>query len=203
MSEETSTNKPESSETGTPARKEGSGVFKSQDIAPQKMSKFANSAVSSKAVERGEQPTPVDGRYIGPEQKAPDGGVYVGPEQEAGQGGVYVGPAQAGPDGGVYIGPTDEPAENSVHIGAEPEVPQVDPVESQMEELRESMVQVEEMRQSIEQRQAEVDQKMQEAEAMLAKVAKINESLTVDDALRKRIEATMARTRGLRRNVKN
>lgn len=92
MSEETSTDKPQSSEpgsaapssatpgpaaSGTATRKDGSGVFKSQDIAPQKMSKFANSAVSSKAVERGDQPAPVDGRYIGPEQKAADGGVYV------------------------------------------------------------------------------------------------------------------------------
>lgn len=189
---------------GAPAtRKEGSGVFKSQDIAPQKMSKFANSAVSDKAVERGVDGKSADGTYVGPAQKAADGGVYVGPEQEAGAGGVYVGPQQdAGPDG-MYIGPSDEPGDNSVHIGAEPDVPTVDPVEAKMDELRESMAQVEEMRASIEQRQAEVDQKMQEAEAMLAKVAKINESLVVDDRLRKRIEATIARTRGLKRNIRD
>jgi hypothetical protein len=203
MSEETPKNKSQAVDPATTTRKEGSGVFKSQDIAPQKMSKFANSAVSDKAVQRDEGAAAAVGRYIGPEQQVQEGGVYVGPSQEPGAGGVYVGPEQAAADGGMYIGPSAEPGTNSVHIGAEPESPKEDPVEAQMEELRESMAQVEEMRQSIEQRQAEVDQKMQAAEAMLAKVAKINESLTVDDRLRKRIEATIARTRGLRRSVKN
>jgi len=202
MTEETPKKTPEGAESAPP-RKEGSGVFKSQDIAPQKMSKFANSAVSDKAVERGAQEKPLEGTYVGPSQQAPDAGVYVGPEQTAGAGGVYVGPEQGSGADGMYIGPSAEPGDSSVHIGAEPESPAVDPVEAQMEELRESMAQVEEMRQSIEQRQAEVDQKMQEAEAMLAKVAKINESLVVDDRLRKRIEATIARTRGLRRGIKD
>lgn len=201
MNDETPKKTVDAPDAAAPPRKEGLGVFKSQDIAPQKMSKFANSAVSDKAVERSaEEPRP-NSTYVGPMQKAPEGGVYVGPEQEVGEGGVYVGPQQEASADGLYVGPSAEPGDNSVHIGAEPESP-VDPVATKMEELQQSMAQVEEMRQNIEQRQAEVDQKMQEAEVMLAKVVRLSESLLVDDSLRKRIEATIARTRGLRRGVK-
>jgi hypothetical protein len=203
MNEETPKTASDTAETAAPVRKEGSGVFKSQDIAPQKMSKFATSAVSNTAVERQAEDKSVAGTYVGPTQQAPDGGVYVGPEQTAGAGGVYIGPQQEGSADGMYIGPADEPGDNSVHIGAEPEIPAPDPVESKMEELRVSMEQVEDMRQGIERRQAEVDQKMQEAEAMIAKIVRISETLLVDDRLRKRIDATIARTRGLRRGIKN
>jgi hypothetical protein len=43
---------------------------------------------------------------------------------------------------------------------------------------------------------------MKEAEVMLAKIVRLSEALLVDDRLRKRIEATIARTRGLRRGIK-
>lgn len=188
MNEETSINTSAPAEAEATARKESSGVFKSKDIAPQKMNRFTNSVVSDKAVERD----PEQGRGQG---------LYIGPEQETAEGGVYVGPEQAAVDGGVYVGPSDQPGDNSVHIGAEPEVP-VDPIKTQMEELQQSMAEVEQMRQSIEQRQAEVDQKMREAEVILEKIARISETLNVDDQLRKRIEATIARTRGLRRTIR-
>jgi hypothetical protein len=53
--------------------------------------------------------------------------------------------------------------------------------------------------QSIEQRRAQIEETYQKAEAMLAEAQRISASLQVGDALRQRIEATIARTRGLRK----
>jgi len=53
--------------------------------------------------------------------------------------------------------------------------------------------------QSIEQRRVQIEETYQKAEAMLAEAQRITASLQVGDALRERIEATIARTRGLRK----
>lgn len=52
--------------------------------------------------------------------------------------------------------------------------------------------------QSMEARQAQIEAAHEKAEAMLAEVNRIAEELTISDALRDRINATVARTRRLR-----
>lgn len=55
--------------------------------------------------------------------------------------------------------------------------------------------------QSVEARQAQIESAHEKAEAMLAEVNRIAEKLTISDALRDRINATLARTRRLRRET--
>ena len=64
--------------------------------------------------------------------------------------------------------------------------------------LEASLAKVEETVQSIEQRRVQIEETYQKAEAMLAEAHRISASLQLGDALRERIEATVARTRGLR-----
>jgi hypothetical protein len=77
-----------------------------------------------------------------------------------------------------------------------PPVPTADEPESVLEA---SLAKVEETVQSIEQRRAQIEETYHKAEAMLAEAQRITASLQVGDALRERIEATIARTRGLRK----
>jgi len=66
------------------------------------------------------------------------------------------------------------------------------------EELRAAAQKAEAIVESIAEREAKIEESYRKAEAMLNEVERIKESLTFDDALRRRIEATVARTRGLR-----
>jgi hypothetical protein len=66
------------------------------------------------------------------------------------------------------------------------------------EDLRAAAQKAEAIVESIADREAKIEESYRKAEAMLHEVERIKESLTFDDALRRRIEATVARTRGLR-----
>ncbi len=66
------------------------------------------------------------------------------------------------------------------------------------EDLRAAAQKAEAIVESIAEREAKIEESYRKAEAMLHEVERIKESLTFDDALRRRIEATVARTRGLR-----
>jgi hypothetical protein len=57
--------------------------------------------------------------------------------------------------------------------------------------------------QSVEQRQSQIEDAHNKAEAMLAEVSRIAEALTFSNALRDRINATVARTKRLRGNDGN
>jgi ribosome-associated translation inhibitor RaiA len=70
-----------------------------------------------------------------------------------------------------------------------------------LEELEQSVAKVGEMMEAVEAQRAAVEAKFQEAEQMLQQVTKVKEFLSVDDRLRERIRATVARTAGLRRGL--
>ena len=136
---------------------ESRGVFKSADMAPQRINAMTNSAVSDVAVERGIE-------------ELPDAAASVGIE-----------PAQTNDlqavDEAVFAAAT---------------------VTQSLEDLQASMAKVNEVVQTVEQRQLQIEEAHQKAEAMLAEVSRISAALSFDNALRERIEATIARTRRLR-----
>lgn len=70
-----------------------------------------------------------------------------------------------------------------------------------LQELQSSMAKVNEVVQSVEERQTRIEEAHQKAEAMLAEVNRISAALSFDNALRERIEATIARTRRLRNGL--
>jgi len=133
------------------------GVFKSAEMAPQRINAMTNSAVSDVAVERGLEELPNSA-------------------------------------GSVVIEPTPTNAlpviEESVSATAS--------VTQSLEDLQASMAKVNEVVQTVEQRQLQIEEAHQKAEAMLAEVSRISAALSFDNALRERIEATIARTRRLR-----
>lgn len=61
-----------------------------------------------------------------------------------------------------------------------------------------AVAKVDELVQAVEARQAQIEEAQQKAEATLAEVNRIAEALTFSNALRERINATVARTRRLR-----
>lgn len=136
---------------------ESRGVFKSADMAPQRINAMTNSAVSDVAVERGIE-------------ELPDAAASVGIE-----------PAQTND-----LQAVDE----AVFAAAS--------VTQSLEDLQASMAKVNEVVQTVEQRQLQIEEAHQKAEAMLAEVSRISAALSFDNALRERIEATIARTRRLR-----
>jgi hypothetical protein len=66
------------------------------------------------------------------------------------------------------------------------------------EDLRAAAQRAEAIVESIAAREAKIEESCRKAEAMLNELVRVKESLTFDDALRRRIDATVARTRGLR-----
>lgn len=99
----------------------------------------------------------------------------------------------------IYVGHTPEVVPNEVYVGSTPE-----PVSTEaapVDELQETLKKADAIVESFEQRQAQLAEAYDKAEKMLEEVARIKEALTFDDKLRERIEATIARTKSLRRGV--
>ena len=145
------------------------GVFKSADIAPQRMNSMTNSAVSDVAVERGSVDMMID-RVI-EEVVTPS-----------------------------FDGFVETPAETTLTAAEESRSAAAAAAQS-LQEIQASMAKVNEVVQSVEERQSRIEEAHQKAEAMLAEVNRISEALSFDNALRERIQATIARTRRLRNGL--
>lgn len=91
-----------------------------------------------------------------------------------------------------------EPAQMNDLQAADESVAAAASVTQSLEDLQASMAKVNEVVQTVEQRQVQIEEAHQKAEAMLAEVSRISAALSFDNALRERIEATIARTRRLR-----
>ena len=74
--------------------------------------------------------------------------------------------------------------------------------QQKVEALQETLAKADALVESFEQRQAKLTEVYDQAEKMLEEVSRIKEALTFDNKLRERIEATIARTKNLRRGVK-
>jgi len=154
-------------------RPDESGILKSTKSGPQRMSEFVNSAVSDGAVQRS--------------------------ELEIQKNEVYIGEAPAMRPNEVCVGASPESAPNEVFIGQAP-APSA-PHEQTVEALQETLAKADAIVESFEQRQARLADIYDQAEKMLEEVARIKEALTFDNKLRERIEATIARTKNLRRSA--
>lgn len=141
-------------------RPDESGILKSANSGPQRMSEFVNSAVSDSAVSRAE--------------------VEIQKNE-------------------VYVGAAPEAVADEVFIGQAPTV--AGPQEQKVEALQETLAKADAIVESLEQRQAKLADVYDQAEKMLEEVSRIKEALTFDNKLRDRIEATIARTKNLRRGV--
>ena len=73
---------------------------------------------------------------------------------------------------------------------------------SASDQLQASVAKADAAIRSIEERQMELEESFQKAEAMVAEVARVSASMSLNDDLRKRIAATIKRTRGLREHLK-
>ncbi len=152
---------------------ENTGIFKSSGISTHKLDPHSNSAVSSHAVQHDDEPAVGNKVFVG---FNPDAGINQ-----------------------VHVGSSDEPVRGD---GEQLEdAPPPEPSKSKMEELEESVAKVGEMMEAVEAQRAAVEAKFMEAEQMLQQVTKVKEFLTVDDRLRDRIRATVARTAGLRKGL--
>ena len=158
---------------GTEKHDENAGIFKSSGVTTHKLDSFSNSAVSTHAVQHEEEAVAGNKVFVG---FVPDDGLNQ-----------------------VHIGAADEPvrgdgpdADTASVLASEP---------SKLEELEQSVAKVGEMMEAVEAQRAAVEAKFQEAEQMLQQVTKVKEFLSVDDRLRERIRATVARTAGLRRGL--
>lgn len=69
-----------------------------------------------------------------------------------------------------------------------------------LETLEATVAKVDALVESVEQRQSQIEDAHNKAEAMLVEINRIAEALTFSDALRERIDATVARTKRLRSN---
>jgi len=152
---------------------ESSELFKSSGMTPHKVDAFSNSAVSGHAVDHLDA-EPVENK------------VFVGFEPHALKDDLHVGSAPQGSD--------------QVHVGNSPEAVAPDTY-SAMDELDASVRKAEQMMQAVEAQRAEVESKLQEAQLMLQQVEQIKAFISVDDSLRNRINATVARTASLRSAV--
>lgn len=99
----------------------------------------------------------------------------------------------------IYVGHTPDVVPNEVYIGASPEP--ISDESTQVDALQETLKKADAIVESFEERQAKLAEAYDKAEKMLEEVTRIKESLTFDDKLRERIEATIARTKNLRRGV--
>lgn len=99
----------------------------------------------------------------------------------------------------IYLGHTPEVVPNEVYVGQTPERSSGDA--AHVEELQETLKKADAIVESFEERQAQLAEAYDKAEKMLEEVARIKDALTFDDRLRERIEATIARTKNLRRGV--
>ena len=97
------------------------------------------------------------------------------------------------------MGATPEAVPNEVFIGQVPEAQK--PEEQKVDALQETLAKADAIVESFEQRQAKLAEVYDQAEKMLEEVSRIKEALTFDNKLRERIEATIARTKNLRRGV--
>jgi len=100
------------------------------------------------------------------------------------------------PDAAASVG--IEPAQTNDLQAVDEAVFAAASVTQSLEDLQASMAKVNEVVQTVEQRQLQIEEAHQKAEAMLAEVSRISAALSFDNALRERIEATIARTRRLR-----
>ena len=152
---------------------EKTGIFKSSGVSTHKLDPHSNSAVSTHAVQHDDEPVVGNKVFVG---FNPDAGFNK-----------------------VHIGSADEPVRgDGEHLD---DVPPPEPPKSKMDELEESVAKVGEMMEAVEAQRAAVEAKFMEAEQMLQQVTKVKEFLTVDDRLRDRIRATVARTAGLRKGL--
>ena len=99
----------------------------------------------------------------------------------------------------VYVGASSKGVPNEVFVGQVPDVQQ--PEEQKVDALQETLAKADAIVESFEQRQAKLAEVYDQAEKMLEEVSRIKEALTFDNKLRERIEATIARTKNLRRGV--
>lgn len=154
-------------------RPDETSILKSAKSGPQRMSEFVNSAVSDNAVDRS--------------------------ELEIQQNELYVGAGQETRPNEVYVGSSPDITPNEVFVGqaSDPLTPQ----QQQVETLQDTLAKADAIVESFEQRQAKLAEAYDQAEKMLEEVARIKEALTFDNKLRERIEATIARTKSLRRGV--
>ncbi len=99
----------------------------------------------------------------------------------------------------VYVGASPEAVPNEVFVGHTPEPLKLE--ENKVDALQETLAKADAIVDSFEQRQAKLTEVYDQAEKMLEEVSRIKEALTFDNKLRERIEATIARTKNLRRGV--
>jgi predicted nuclease with TOPRIM domain len=99
----------------------------------------------------------------------------------------------------VYVGAVPEATPDEVFIGQTADT--VVLPEQKVEALQETLAKADALVESFEQRQAKLTEVYDQAEKMLEEVSRIKEALTFDNKLRERIEATIARTKNLRRGV--
>ncbi len=99
----------------------------------------------------------------------------------------------------VYVGAVPEAIPDEVFIGQTADT--VVLPEQKVEALQETLAKADALVESFEQRQAKLTEVYDQAEKMLEEVSRIKEALTFDNKLRERIEATIARTKNLRRGV--
>jgi len=96
---------------------------------------------------------------------------------------------------------SDRPVSRSPEVRVSNEIEPISPQEK-LENLQVSIDKAEDMLASAEKRQEKIEGILQKSELLLEQVSRINEALTLDDSLRQRIDATLARTKNLRRELK-
>jgi len=99
----------------------------------------------------------------------------------------------------VYVGAVPEATPDEVFVGQTSDGLVLQ--EQKVEALQETLAKADALVESFEQRQTKLAEVYDQAEKMLEEVSRIKEALTFDNKLRERIEATIARTKNLRRGV--
>ncbi len=97
----------------------------------------------------------------------------------------------------IFVGSSPDVTPNEVFVGQAPDP--LTPQQQQVETLQDTLAKADAIVESFEQRQAKLAETYDQAEKMLEEVTRIKEALTFDNKLRERIEATIARTKSLRR----
>ena len=99
----------------------------------------------------------------------------------------------------VHVGAIPTAVPNEVFVGQTPDTSTAE--DTKVEALQDTLAKADALVESFEQRQAKLAEAYDQAEKMLEEVSRIKEALTFDNKLRERIEATIARTKNLRRGV--
>jgi hypothetical protein len=99
----------------------------------------------------------------------------------------------------VHVGATPTIVPNEVFVGQSPDTSTEE--DTKVDALQDTLAKADALVESFEQRQAKLAEVYDQAEKMLEEVSRIKEALTFDNKLRERIEATIARTKNLRRGV--